>query len=201
MDFKKLRKNKKMTIESVASALDVHPNTIMRLEKENDTDRISKRKFDALMELYGVDVIQNMKHLHASFGITHIPYFVDVVASMGGGFLNYEDSALEKMAIDTDMLRRLFGIHCTQKLSLINASGDSMVPTIPDGCILLVQETDIQDGCLCAFVLGEELYVKRIQKRPVLKFISDNKAYDDIYIKEEDNLRIIGKVLGVFKKV
>lgn len=200
MDLKKLREEKNLTIPEVSKVLGISDATYMRIEK--DPERLSKRHFDILMELFGVDIFKNMKNIDSAFGITQIPVFDNVVASMGEGFvLDYDDPKANRIAMDTKLLRDMFGIHCTKKLSLIQAMGDSMCPTIPNNATLIVQETDIPDGCICVFILDNELYAKRVQKRPVLKFISDNKNYDDIYIKEGDVLKVIGRVIGFFKNV
>ena len=200
MDLKKLREDKNLTIPEVSKVLGVSDATYMRIEK--DPDRLSKKHFDTLMELFGVNILKNIANIDSAFGITNIPFFQDVVASMGAGMvLDYANPNAEKVAVDTKMLKDVFGIYCTKKLSMIKAEGDSMSPTIPNNATLLVQDTDIPDGCICVFILDDELYVKRVQKRPVLKFISDNKSYDDIYVKEGDVLKVIGRVVGFFKNV
>lgn len=132
--------------------------------------------------------------------VLEIPYYENVKASMGNGILNY-DSSVRKIMFDLKFFKEMYQLYCTKKLSLINANGDSMSPTIPSDSVVIVQETDIPDGSICAVILDGELYVKRLQKRPTLKLISDNKSYDDIYIKEDDNFNIIGKVVGVMKKI
>jgi len=132
--------------------------------------------------------------------MVEVPYYEDVKASMGNGIINH-DSSVRKISFDLSFLKDVYQLYCTKNLSLINAHGDSMSPTIPSDSIVIVQNTDIPDGSICAVLLDGELYVKRIQKRPALKLISDNKAYDDIYVNEHDAFQVIGKVVGVMKRI
>lgn len=76
-----------------------------------------------------------------------------------------------------------------------------MSPTIPENCQLLIQQSDsFQEGQICVVRLDNELYVKRLQKRPKYKLISDNKNYDDIELENED-YEILGVVVGFFKRM
>lgn len=86
-------------------------------------------------------------------------------------------------------------------LALIEASGDSMEPTIRDGELLLV-DTDMrepQPGRIYVLALDETLLVKRLQVRMdrSILVLSDNPAYEAEVIRPETNqpLRILGQVV------
>lgn len=130
--------------------------------------------------------------------IVSIPFYEDIRASAGSGAYNEAETA-EQLNFPKSFLRQYFGLISFNNLSIIIGKGDSMSPTLPESCYLLVQNGSVNDGEICIARLDDELYVKRLQKRPKLKLISDNKAYDPIEL-EGENFNIIGRVVGYFKK-
>ncbi len=85
-------------------------------------------------------------------------------------------------------------------MSLIKVDGDSMVPTLLPGDLVLVDHSQnyiTSQGGIYAVSVNHEIMIKRIQ--PVfpdgkLRVISDNKHYDSFEI-ETDKIRINGKVI------
>ena len=57
-----------------------------------------------------------------------------------------------------------------------------------------------REGQICVTRIDDELYVKRFQKRPKYKLISDNKEYDSITL-EGENFEILAVVVGMFQKM
>jgi phage repressor protein C with HTH and peptisase S24 domain len=200
MDYKKLMKSKGLTQKEVSDKLGVASSTFWRIMKNPD-DSLSRNQYKTLMDILGIDLSKNLALVQEGFGLFSVPYYEDVRASMGNGEINHE-SSVRRIAFDDNFLRDVYRIYSIKGLSLINTFGDSMAPTIPSESVVFVQEgVDIFDGTICAVMLDKELYIKRLQKKPTLKLISDNKAYDDIYIKEGDDFIILGKVLGIFKRL
>ncbi len=81
-------------------------------------------------------------------------------------------------------------------------SGDSMEPRIPNGCTAFVQSRPAIDaGEIGIFVLNGQSFCKRLlvdhDKREV-RLCSFNPKYPDIVIRESDELRTLGRVLGCF---
>lgn len=198
MNYEELRKNAKLTKQEVADKLDISLSTYVRIE--DNPDRASKKVHDQLMKIFGIDIDDRLAIIRQGFDLVEVPYYEDVRASMGNGVLNHE-SSVKKLSFDITMLREIYKLYCVKDLSLINAYGDSMSPTIPSDSIVFIQKGEIPDGAICAALLDGELYIKRLQKRPALKLISDNKSYDDIPIGENDNFIILGKVVGIFKRI
>jgi repressor LexA len=197
-DFKALRKTLNMTQEDVAIKLGITPRSYQRWEKE--PEKLSKTDMDRVLDILGGAIDIRMSIIKQGFDLVEVPYYEDVRASMGNGILNHE-SSVKKISFDITMLREIYKLYCVKDLSLINAYGDSMSPTIPSDSVVFIQKSEIPDGAICAALLDGELYIKRLQKRPALKLISDNKSYDDIPIGENDNFIILGKVVGIFKIV
>jgi AAA15 family ATPase/GTPase len=81
----------------------------------------------------------------------------------------------------------------------LRISGDSMSPGISDGCIVLIQKSDIiNDGDVGAFFLNGEVYCKRLVHQDGIPFlVSDNPRYQPIEIHENDTLITYGQVVDV----
>lgn len=79
---------------------------------------------------------------------------------------------------------------------------DSMEPKIYDDDLVLVFETSMLDsGEIGIFYLNGDIYCKKFQynqftKETLLKSL--NPIYKSIKVQEEDEFRVIGKVVGVF---
>ncbi|WP_026943978.1 XRE family transcriptional regulator [Helicobacter rodentium] len=130
--------------------------------------------------------------------IVSIPFYEDIRASAGSGAYNEVETA-EQLNFPKSFLRQYFGIISFNNLSIIIGSGDSMFPTLPENCYLVIQQGNVKEGEICVARIEDELYVKRLQKLPKLKLLSDNKAYDSIEL-DGSNFEIIGRVVGYFKK-
>ncbi|EAJ8366663.1 LexA family transcriptional regulator [Campylobacter jejuni] len=128
----------------------------------------------------------------------NIPFFENVRASAGSGIYNDEEST-QALGLSKSFLRECFGLYSFINLSVILGQGDSMAPTLPENCYLLIQQGEVAEGEICVTRIEDELYVKRLQKRPKLKLLSDNKAYEPINL-EGENFEILGRVVGYFKK-
>lgn len=78
--------------------------------------------------------------------------------------------------------------------------GDSMSPKIEDGEIAFVRKGDfLETGNIGIFYLNEEVFIKKFfldNLTYTIKLISLNHNYEDIFIKENDDFRIIGRVIG-----
>jgi phage repressor protein C with HTH and peptisase S24 domain len=104
------------------------------------------------------------------------------------------------MALRDDWIRTTFGIE-PDGLLLETARGESMLPRIHDGDLLLVDSTEQRFHGFGVYVLevaGERL-VKRVQRKVdgSLILISDNAAYeaDHVPAAEAANVAVVGRVL------
>jgi phage repressor protein C with HTH and peptisase S24 domain len=126
----------------------------------------------------------------------------DVAASMGNGLSMPEHSdVIERMTVSADWLKSHVKFSRADNLALITAYGDSMEGTFSDGDMLLVDRGvgEIKIDAVYVLALNEELYIKRLQRRPdgAILMISDNKRYDPYVIKngERDKFHVLGRVL------
>lgn len=219
--IKAMRESKGMIQEDLAKASGVSIQSIKRYETKTNSnitlDNLQKiaNALDTNIEFFVSqclpmspnhknDVSQldsKIPHLPIQKPTTiQIPVYDDVYASAGQGLLN-EEYITRHIDMQKDFLRDYFGVANFLGLSIITARGDSMSPTIPENCQLLIQQSDsFQEGQICVVRLDNELYVKRLQKRPKYKLISDNKNYEDIELENED-YEILGVVVGFFKRM
>ena len=120
-------------------------------------------------------------------------------ASAGDGVLVLSDAA-KFVPFERETLERL-RLH-PENARLLTAAGNSMRPTIEDGDPLLVDvtDTDVIDGRIYVFTIGDQVLVKRLRRLGSrLLMRADNR---ELYPDEEEvpmiePVRIIGRVRWV----
>ena len=109
--------------------------------------------------------------------IAYIDYYTDVFASCGNGSIVFS-SEKTKLPIPISMIS---GYSRNKLYSMINASGNSMSPTIDNGDKLIVEHwngNQIQDNKIYVFCFNNEFFVKRLSKNlDEIIIKSDNPEY------------------------
>lgn len=111
------------------------------------------------------------------------------------------DNVVMNMVVDENWLRRTATFSSPENLALVTGIGDSMRPTFEDGDPLLIDRavTDIKLDAIYVLALNDELFIKRIQRRPDGSFlmISDNKSYEPYHITdgERQKFQVLGRVV------
>ena len=135
--------------------------------------------------------------------IAYIDYYSDVFASCGEGSIVFSSSKT-KLPISASMIR---GYSKSKLYSMINATGNSMSPTIEDGDKLIVEHWNgeqIQDNKIYVFCYNNEFFVKRLSKNiDEIIIKSDNPEYRTRTIpsKSLDELILIGKIVAALKSL
>lgn len=84
---------------------------------------------------------------------------------------------------------------------ILEAQGDSMEPTIPDGSFVIVREQpDVENGEIAAVRVNgnTEATLKRIKKQGnTILLMPDNPRHDPIVVDEDNPISIIGKAVKV----
>lgn len=123
--------------------------------------------------------------------------------SAGNGLAAAEGRKAGRMAFPVSWFdqRRLAPDLCI----MVTVRGDSMEPTLPDGCLVLLsaRENTPVDGGIFAMRLGDEIFVKRIltetpkaDRTTTLIVYSDNRRFPPVVLRgpQLNDLRLIGRV-------
>lgn len=85
------------------------------------------------------------------------------------------------------------------KLIYLEAKGDSMEPTIPNGSYVLIREqSDVENGEIAAVLVNgdSEATLKRVKKQGgLIMLMPDNHSYEAMIITQENPAKIIGKAI------
>ncbi|CUR48465.1 prophage MuSo1, transcriptional regulator, Cro/CI family [Alloalcanivorax xenomutans] len=110
-------------------------------------------------------------------------------------------SVIDTMRVSKTWLRANVSYTAIENLGLVTGLGDSMLGTFSDGDVLLVDlgVNEVKLDAVYVLSLHDELYIKRVQRRPDGSFlmISDNEKYPP-YVIENGELHafnVEGRVL------
>jgi phage repressor protein C with HTH and peptisase S24 domain len=122
---------------------------------------------------------------------------LDIAASAGPGVLAEDDRALGSEYFDPRLLHAL-GVRADHSAAL-RAKGESMAPTIHDGDLMLVDESDRRISPRAGiFVIRIDgaLMVKRVAHfGEVLKITSDNPDFPVMLPRRSESIEIVGRVV------
>lgn len=133
--------------------------------------------------------------------VAYIDYYNDVFASCGTGSIVFSE---EKVKIPVSSML-ISGFSKSKTYSMINATGNSMSPTIENGDKLIVEHWNsgqIQDNRVYVFCFNNEFFVKRLSKNlDEIIIKSDNPEYRirTINGSTTEELILVGKIVGVIK--
>lgn len=133
------------------------------------------------------------------FDMIRLPVYSDVRASAGPGAAAVSERSDSVISFDPRFLRDQGA--APERCSVIWAHGDSMMPTIPDGSALIVDQsqTEVRNGSIMVIGVGDDLMVKRVRRRldGLIDLISDNSAYapETLGPAALQQLRIVGRVV------
>ena len=190
-----LRKQEKLTRDELAEKTNISKQSIFNYVTERrlipiDALSVIADFFKVPIESFFSDDYKEFKNIKEA-DIKRIPILSDVSAGYG-------KEALEEA---TDWISLPSSIAKTATFATF-VEGDSMEPKINEGDLLLVQDTpQLDSGMIGVFLLNEKVYCKRFHYNPITKEIilkSLNSNYKPIKITNEDEFRIIGRVVGIY---
>ena len=91
-----------------------------------------------------------------------------------------------------------------KEVFLLKVKGDSMSPYIlPNDYVIVHSQPSAENGDVVVILMGEEATVKRFfKRREKIELKPDNERWETIRVEEgAGEVQIIGKVIGVFRKV
>lgn len=135
--------------------------------------------------------------------LRHVSVY-DIEASAGDGAIVTMDAPLFDIGFSQEMLSGITNAR-NEELAVIRVRGDSMLPTLMDGDMMLVDTTKRNTNYDGMFILryDDVLRVKRIDLNPSNRKLwvkSDNPAYDPFEVDRSD-LDVIGRVVWIGRKV
>lgn len=181
----------------LAESLGITRQTISNRIKNDSQVTVSELK--KIEEYFGVTLFNETPNY--GDGIIYIDYYSDIFASCGTGKTLFSDEKV-KMPIPTALIN---GFSKQKTYSLINASGNSMTPTINDGDRLIIEHWNgeqIQDNKIYVFCFNQEFFIKRLSKNlDEIIIKSDNQEYRIRTISGStiNELTLIGKVVGIIR--
>lgn len=136
--------------------------------------------------------------------IAEIPVY-DVAASAGAGVIIHQENIKYHASFRMDWLRRITTAPL-EMLAVISVGGDSMQPTLSPEDTVLVDMTQTYPKKDGIYVLryGDDVLVKRIQIDPVRQhatILSDNPAYPPLDHIRPEEIKVIGRVLWLGRRV
>ena len=181
----------------LAESLNITRQTVSNRIKNGSQITVSELK--KIEEFFNIKVINEDSTNNCE--IINVDYYTDVFASCGNGNIIFSEERI-KLPIATMLIE---GFSKQKKYSIINASGNSMSPTIDNGDKLIVEHwngTQIQDNKVYVFCFNNEFFVKRLSKNlDEIIIKSDNPEYRIRTINGStvNELALVGKIVGVIK--
>jgi phage repressor protein C with HTH and peptisase S24 domain len=137
--------------------------------------------------------------------VTMVPVY-DVQASAGDGAFAVHEDPVSSLVFPARYLR-LFTRSNPRDLAIISVKGDSMLPTLADDDVVMLDRSkrDLSyDGLFVIRDNGDALLVKRIGRARTpghVTVISDNRGLYDPVEKKLDDIEVIGRVIWAGGKV
>ncbi|MBQ7763761.1 helix-turn-helix domain-containing protein [bacterium] len=181
----------------LAESLGITRQTVSNRIKNESQVTVSELK--KIENFFGVRLFEDTNN--SNDNIVKINYYTDVFASCGTGNIVFSE---EKISIPVSTML-INGFSNKKMYSMINASGNSMSPTIENGDKLIVEHwngNQIQDNKIYVFCFNNEFFVKRLSKNlDEIIIKSDNPDYRVRTINgtTANELVLIGKIVSIIK--
>ena len=181
----------------LAEALGITRQTVSNRIKNDSQVTVSELK--RIEEFFNISIFNETDGDNGK--VVYIDYYTDVFASCGNGNILFSDEKI-RIPVPTTLIS---GFTNQKTYSMINASGNSMTPTISDGDRLIVEHWNgeqIQDNRIYVFCFNQEFFIKRLSKNlDEIIIKSDNPEYRVRTINGStmNELILIGKIIGIIK--
>lgn len=124
----------------------------------------------------------------------HLP--VPIIGSAAAGLPVFSEENFEGFASMYNVRKNKFG-----EVVGVNIVGDSMEPKISAGDIAYIKlQDDIEHDSIGAFNLNDGIVIKRmIKNKKNIELHSSNRKYPPIIITKNDDFRVLGLLIGLYK--
>jgi phage repressor protein C with HTH and peptisase S24 domain len=149
------------------------------------------------------DRIQKLAPKDSANDLVYAPV-LDVQASAGFGASGFSEELEQQFVLDRQWLSQTLRIS-GDRLFCIHVSGDSMLPTLEDGDMILVDpaQQQLQSNSIYVLSHADGLMTKRLQRQgETIQVISDNDSFSDWTLNPDDeHTQIVGKVVWCSRRV
>lgn len=158
---------------------------ISMIKKYRALDERGKNMIDMVLDLEYTNSQEQIEEEVIQTNCIVITMYEDAVSAGTGEFLN--DGRCVEITVDETPL--------TERADFVlRVAGDSMQPTYYDGDKVLVESTEeLRYGDIGIFILNGEGYIKEYRPEGLY---SHNTKYGIIKVTDDDNIKIVGKVIG-----
>jgi len=192
--LKSLREQAALSQKKVAAELGITQGAYSLIE--NGQNSITTDHLLTLSRLYSVPTDRILKGSHNSVMINGSNGFVPLIdVEARAGFIENRDN---EQWLSTLAMFKLPGYEPVEGQKLFEVEGDSMMPTLMHGDILITQHiddlTEILDGSVAVIVTPKSVLTKRIKKdlpNDAVILISDNSKYESISYQLDNILEIL----------
>lgn len=155
------------------------------IKKYRALDERGKKMIDMVLDLEYTNSQEQIEEEVIQTNCIVLTMYEDAVSAGTGEFLN--DGRCVEITVDETPL--------TERADFVlRVAGDSMQPTYYDGDKVLVESAEeLRYGDIGIFILNGEGYIKEYRPEGLY---SHNTKYGIIKVTDNDNCRIIGKVIG-----
>lgn len=176
-------------IVSISKALKISPLDILEIEEQNNIYTIyNQLKPTRQTKVYNFATDQlNEQRVEETPAIYHTVQVYSLL-SAGTGIVDLDPTDTTEIELNG---------HVPPHDLAFEVRGDSMEPVFENGEIVFVKKTqDIHNGQIIAVQINEEAFIKKVYiTNDHMRLVSLNKEYEDIIANEDDDIRIVGKVL------
>lgn len=195
IDLKRLRFEQNLSQQKLGDLLNVTKQQISNIE--SGKSKLTAEQKEILIKNFG-DILQSQMNDSTPDPKDCITVdYIHINPSCGKGTSVYYDTDITPIKLGTQMLQSVLKVSHPQNLKVFKASGDSMVPTIEDSDMLLIDtgRTDYNNGGIFLLTINNDWFIKRLRKRMSgeLDIISDNVKYPVETFQPEQNIEVFIK--------
>ncbi|HEY4533873.1 MAG TPA: S24 family peptidase [Fusobacterium sp.] len=208
--MKQQRQEKGYTLEQTRLKLEKNGLSVARsdIQRIEDGDRKIPNPIliNALCKLYNIDTVKvfqkigyldKKENLELSSEMNNMKK-IKIYSSIAAGFGNFSNEVKET---ENEIYLPLKIEKDIKDLCAIRVKDNGMIPEIKNGSLIIVKKnTEILNNEIGVFFLNGDWFIKRkkVTERDDLMLLSENRECVPILVRESDDYKELGKVIGVY---
>ncbi|CAL7892204.1 MAG: S24 family peptidase [Fusobacterium necrophorum] len=208
--MKQQRQEKGYTLEQTRLKLEKNGLSVARsdIQRIEDGDRKIPNPIliNALCKLYNISTVKvfqkigyldKQKNLEFSSETNNMKK-IKIYSSIAASFGNFSNEVKE---VEDEIYLPLKLEKDTKDLCAIRVKDNGMIPEIKNGSLIIVKKnTEILNNEIGVFFLNGDWFIKRkkVTERDDLMLVSESRECVPILVRESDDYKELGKVIGVY---